>query len=206
MMDTETVNYYSANAQEVAARYESIVNSLSKSFEDAFEPKSKLLDIGCGSGRDLAHLASLGHDCFGIDATPEFVALSQSIHPELFGRVLHAALPDFESPFGGKFDGILCSAVLMHIPESQLLSAASSIRRCLKKNGRLLYSVPSKRSDVVERNRDTNGRLFIPDPSNRLQLIFERIGFSLISKWSNADSLGRDSVEWVSVLMELTNS
>lgn len=204
-MDIATVNYYSQNALTVAERYESVVSSLSKSFGEAFKPKSKLLDIGCGSGRDLAFLASLSHESFGIDATPEFVALSQSLHPELSGKVLQAALPNFDPPFGGDFDGVLCSAVLMHIPESELVSTAVSIKRCLKKHGRLLYSVPSKRLDVLTENRDANGRLFVPDQSDRLQNIFEQLGFSLISKWDNADSLGRDSVEWISVLMELTN-
>ncbi len=205
-MDSATVNYYSQNAQTVAERYESVVSSLSKSFEEAFKPRSRLLDIGCGSGRDMALLASLGHEGFGVDATPEFVTLSQSLHPELTGKVLHAALPNFEPPFGGGFDGILCSAVLMHIAESELVPAALSIKRCLKNHGRLLYSVPSKRLDVVTENRDANGRLFVPDQSNRLQKIFEQLGFSLISKWDNADSLGRDSVEWISVLMELRNA
>lgn len=204
-MDKETVSYYSKNAQAVAERYESVVSSLSKSFEGAFKPKSKLLDIGSGSGRDLALLTSLGHECFGVDATPEFVDLSQSLHPELKGKVLHAALPNFEPPFDGDFDGVLCSAVLMHIPESELVPAALTIKRCLKNHGRLLYSVPSKRLDVVTENRDANGRLFVPDQSDRLQKLFEQLGFSLISKWDNADSLGRDSVEWISVLMELTN-
>jgi SAM-dependent methyltransferase len=202
-MDIETVNYYSKNAQTVAERYESVVSSLSESFGEAFKPQSRLLDIGCGSGRDLALLTSLRHECFGIDATPEFVTLSQSLHPELKGKVLQAALPNFEPPFGGGFDGILCSAVLMHITESELVPAALTIKRCLTNHGRLLYSVPSKRLDVVTENRDANGRLFVPDQSDRLQKIFEQFGFSLISKWNNADSLGRDSVEWISVLMEL---
>jgi SAM-dependent methyltransferase len=202
-MDSATVNYYSKNAQAVAARYESVVSSLSASFQDAFKTSSKLLDIGCGSGRDLALLVSLGHNCFGLDATPEFVELSQTLHPELKGKIVQGALPDFDLPFGGKFDGILCSAVLMHIPEDQLVPAALSIKRCLKKGGRLLYSVPCKRLDVVTENRDASGRLFIPDQSDRLQTIFEQRDFSLISKWVNADSLGRDSVEWISVLMEL---
>jgi SAM-dependent methyltransferase len=189
-VDLETIVYYSKNAHTVAERYESVISSLSDSFEEAFKPKSKLLDIGCGSGRDLALLSSLGHKCFGVDATPEFVVLSQSLHPELKGKVLQAALPNFEPPFGGDFDGVLCSAVLMHIAESELV----------------LYSVPSKRLDVVTENRDANGRLFVPDQSDRLQKIFEQLGFSLISKWNNTDSLGRDSVEWISVLMELTNA
>ena len=205
-MDFETVSYYSRNAQTVAERYESVVSSLSMSFGEAFKAQSRLLDIGCGSGRDLALLASLGHECFGVDATPEFVALSQSLHPELKGKVQHAALPNFEPPFGGDFDGVLCSAVLMHIAESELVPAALSIKRCLKNQGRLLYSVPSKRLDVVTENRDANGRLLVPDQSDRLQKIFEQLGFNLISKWYNADSLGRDSVEWISVLMELTNA
>ena len=204
-LDETTVTYYSKNAETIAARYESVTSSLSNSFKDAFRPRSKLLDIGCGSGRDLALLASLGHDCFGFDATPEFVALSQSLHPQLLGRILQATLPNFSPPFGGEFDGILCSAVLMHIPEIELTATATSIKKCLKANGRLLYSVPSKRLDVVTDNRDANGRLFISDQSDRLQTIFERLGFTLISKWGNADSMGRDSVEWVSVLMELTN-
>lgn len=205
-MDEATISYYSKNAQTVAERYESVVSSLSESFSEAFKPKSKLLDVGCGSGRDLALLATLGHECFGVDATPKFVDLSQSLHPELKSRVQHASLPDLVPPFGGDFDGVLCSAVLMHIAESELVPAALSIKRCLKNHGRLLYSVPSKRLDVVTENRDANGRLFVPDQSDRLQKIFEQLGFSLISKWDNADSLGRDSVEWISVLMELKNA
>jgi len=202
-MDHQTVNYYSENAISVAARYEAVVSNLSASFKVSFRPNSKLLDIGCGSGRDLALLARLGHDCFGLDATPEFVELSQTLHPELKGKIVDGALPTFDPPFGGQFDGILCSAVLMHISEEQLVPAAVSIRKCLKQNGRLLYSVPCKRLDVIAENKDANGRLFIPDQSDRLQTIFEQLDFSLISKWVNSDSLGRDSVEWISVLMEL---
>jgi len=202
-MDVATINYYSENAKDVAERYESVVSSLSMSFKNAFSPRSKLIDVGCGSGRDLALLASLGHDCYGVDATPEFVALSQSLHQELQGKVIRATLPNFTPPFGGEFDGVLCSAVLMHISENELVPSAISIKRCLKKNGRLLYSVPSKRLDVVGEDRDANGRLFITDKSDQLETIFEQLGFNLISKWNNEDSMGRDSVEWLSVLMEL---
>ena len=136
-MDLPTITYYLKNAESIAARYESVNSSLSNSFKDAFSPQSKLLDIGCGSGRDLALLASLGHDCFGVDATPEFVALSQSLHSQLQGKVLQATLPNFSPPFGGEFDSVLCSAVLMRVAEKELPQSAVSIKRCLKKSGRL---------------------------------------------------------------------
>ena len=164
-----------------------------------------MLDIGCGSGRDLAVLHTIGHQCYGIDPTPELDEIAQRVHPELSHRIAHGGLPDMSPPFGGEFDGVLCSAVLMHIDVDQLHLAASSIKNCLKIGGRLLYSVPSKRLDVVSKNRDANGRLFIPDQSGRLQGIFEGLGFECISKWGNADSMGRDSVEWESVLLELKN-
>jgi SAM-dependent methyltransferase len=204
-MDQKTVAYYSENATQVAARYEAVVSSLSEHFHDAFKPKSKILDIGCGSGRDLAVLSKLGHDCYGVDPTSEFIEIAQKVHPELGGRIAQAALPDMKIPFDGNFDGVLCSAVLMHIDVHELQAAATSIKACLVQGGRLLYSVPSKRLDVVSEDRDSNGRLFIPDQSNRLQSIFESIGFVFIDKWGNADSMGRDSVEWESVLLELKN-
>ena len=201
-MDSQTVSYYSSNAIHLANRYDGIVSSLSHHFETSFLPNSKLLDIGCGSGRDLSILHTLGHDCYGIDPTPEFVTLAQQAHPELLGKIANGSLPDLSPPFNGAFDGVLCSAVLMHIAVEDLESSANAIKNCLKIGGRLLYSVPTKRLDVVAEDRDANGRLFIPNQSQRLLAIFLRIGFIELKTWANADSFGRDAVEWESVLLE----
>jgi SAM-dependent methyltransferase len=201
-MDPTTTAFYSNNAAMVAARYESVVNSLSHHFSNAFHSKSKLLDIGFGSGRDLAVLAKSGHDCYGIDPSAELIDVAGELHPELQGKLMQDALPDLDPPFGGQFDGVLCSAVLMHLPVDQLGKAAAAIARCLRVGGRLLYSVPSKRLDVVGGDRDANGRLFIPDQDDRIQGLFHKQGFNHISSWTNADSMGRDAVEWKSVLME----
>lgn len=204
-MDKSTINFYRDNAKQVAERYESVVSDLSKHFSEAFNTGRKILDVGCGSGRDLAVLHKLGYDCYGVDPTPQFVELSQEIHPELKDRITQGALPDLTVPFDGEFDGVLCSAVLMHIEIEQLPFAAKAIKACLKVGGRLLFSVPSKRLDVVSENRDQNGRLFIPNQANRLKSIFQELGFKTISVWDNSDSMGRDAVAWESVLMELEN-
>jgi 2-polyprenyl-3-methyl-5-hydroxy-6-metoxy-1,4-benzoquinol methylase len=202
-MDQATINFYSDNAAQVAQRYESVVSDLSAHFADSFSKGSKILDIGCGSGRDLAVLHKLGYDCYGVDPVPEFVEIAQKIHPEIENRIALGKLPVLQVPFNGNFDGVLCSAVLMHIDIEQLPATASAIKCCLKVGGRLLYSVPSKRLDVVSGNRDANGRLFIPDQADRLNSLFSNLGFKEIASWTNSDSMGRDSVEWVSVLLEL---
>ncbi len=202
-MDARTVRYYSANAKDVADRYESVQSPLAGYFSKVFTPGGRILDIGCGSGRDMAELTRQGYSAYGIDATPEFVHLAQALHPELTDRVTQAALPDFEVPFRGNFDGVLCSAVLMHIDESELLSAALSIKRCLKANGRLLLSVPSHRSDVSETERDSTERLFKSYTAADLSLIFESLGFALINQWNNKDAMDRSGIEWVSQGFEL---
>ena len=201
-MDRATVAFYSANAPTVAARYEAVVSTLTGHFQAAFRPKSKLLNIGFGSGRDLAVLLEKGHDCYGVDPANELVAEAQAYHPELAGRLAQGSLPELLSPFGGAFDGILCSAVLMHIPVELLPMAARSISACLRTEGRLLYSVPCKRLDVVSDDRDSHGRLFVPDPQDQIQYNFQDLGLKLVSSWTDEDSMGRDAVRWKSLLME----
>lgn len=202
-MDLSTLNYYSAHASEVAQRYEAAPSSLADRYSVSFKAGGRILDIGCGSGRDLAELQRQNFDAFGIDGTPEFVQIAQSYHPELTGKVTHGLLPGFLPPFGGEFDGVLCSAVLMHVDSTELFNAALTIKRCLKVNGRLLLSVPSQRSDIEETDRDVNGRLFKTYHPGYLRLIFERLGFSLIDQWGNSDAMGRNGVEWVSLLFQL---
>ena len=196
-MDQQTLAYYTANAQDLAQRYESATSSLAVHFPSAFVPGGRVLDIGCGSGRDLAELHKLGFQSFGLDGTPELVGLAQTLHPELKGRVVQGLLPEFDVPFGGEFDGVVCCAVLMHIDSTELFNAALAIKRCLKVNGRLLISVPSQRSDTDETERDANGRLFKTYAPGFLQLIFERLGFSLINQWGNSDAMSRQGIEWV---------
>jgi SAM-dependent methyltransferase len=205
-MDSSTLDYYSVHAAQVAQRYEEAPSSLGPRFASSFPAGGRVLDIGCGSGRDLAELARQGFDPFGVDGTPEFVQLAQQYHPELKGKVTHGLLPDFPVPFDGEFDGVLCCAVLMHIDSTELFNAALTIKRCLKVNGRLLISVPSQRSDAKEDDRDANGRLFKNYHPGYLRLIFERLGFSLIDQWGNSDAMSRQGIEWVSLLFQLKSS
>lgn len=202
-MDLRTLDYYSANAKELAQRYELAASSLAPHFPSAFVSGGRVLDIGCGSGRDLAELHKLGFQPYGLDGTTELVGLAQTLHPELKGRVVQGLLPEFDVPFGGEFDGVVCCAVLMHINSTELFNAALAIKRCLRINGRLLISVPTQRSDTDETERDANGRLFKTYAPGFLQLIFERLGFSLINQWGNSDAMGRQGIEWVSLLFQL---
>jgi SAM-dependent methyltransferase len=64
-------------------------------------------------------------------------------------------------PFGGQFDGVACSAVMMHLPETQLANAWQSMRSVLNPGGRVLISMPRMRPDLLtsaQRRRPRTGR------------------------------------------------
>src|SRR5438093_11224272 len=46
-------------------------------------PAASLLDLGCGTGRDLDVLAQTVPECWGVDCLPEMIAFGQARRPHL---------------------------------------------------------------------------------------------------------------------------
>lgn len=203
-MDLPTLDYYARNASDLAKRYESVPSPVAPYFSLAFPSGSRVLDVGAGSGRDLAALIAAGFDAYGVEPSDGLRSAAIAHHPELTDRLCPGALPQLGTPFGGQFDGILCSAVLMHLSDADLFDAALALRGLLKSHGRLLISLPSARTDVGAEERDANGRLFKSYAPEEVQLLFERIGFRQIGRWDNDDALQRTGTRWYTLLLELS--
>ena len=202
-MDLPTLDYYGTHAAELADRYDSVDSPVARYLALAFAAGARVLDVGAGSGRDLAALLAAGFDAYGVEPSAGLRQAAIHRHPELAGRLTEGVLPGLDSPPGGSFDGILCSAVLMHLQEADLFDAALALRRSLKPHGRLLISLPSASIDVGPDGRDPNGRLFKAYGPDELQLLFERLGFQLIGRWETDDALQRTGMRWFTLLLEL---
>lgn len=112
---------------------------------------------------------------YGLEPTAGMRAEAVQAFPELQGRILPFGLPLAEdADTGALFDGGVCSAVLMHVPEADLFNAAFSLKRVLREKGRLLISVPGSRPGLNAEDRDEGGRLFKPLHPENLLLLFER--------------------------------
>lgn len=205
-MDPKTAAFYDRNAADIAAKYESALSPVERYYPLAFPAGCRVLDVGAGSGRDLAALIRAGYDGHGVEPSEGLRQAAIAAHPELEGRLVDGALPTIGAPFGGGFDGIVCCAVLMHLPEAELFDAALALRSLLKTHGRLLMSIPTARTDVGAESRDDQGRLFQPYVPEELQLLFERLGFQLIGRWDTEDVLQRAGTHWVTMLLELQTS
>ncbi len=202
-MDPATARYYHEHAAELATRYNAVSSPAARFFATAFAQGCRVLDVGAGSGRDLQALLEAGYGAHGVEPSQSLREAAVSAFPALAGRLSAGQLPQLENPTGEPFDGVLCSAVLMHIPEGDLFDTAFALRRLLKPHGRLLVSLPLARNDVRSDERDAHGRLFKGYTADYLQLLFERVGFQMIGRWDSDDFLGRAGTSWYTLLLEL---
>jgi hypothetical protein len=204
-MDARTAQYYDENAEAVFARHQSVPSPVAKYIKLAFPPGGEILDIGAGSGRDMQTLMREQYAAYGVEPCEPMRRIAIGHDPRLVERLMGGSLPGLSSQIDRKFDGIICSAVFMHIPAEQHFDCAFDIRNLLKSYGRLILSVPRTRPDVDEEGRDSHGRLFVPIVPESLELLFERLGFQRIGKWEDEDALGRRGITWTTLLFELTS-
>lgn len=203
-MDERTVRYYEKHAAELAGSYESIRGGVRRFFPLAFAPGSRILDIGAGSGRDMAALVSEGYAAYGVEPTAAFREVAVRQHPELADRLFDGALPSL--PSLGKFDGLLCTAVLQHVPRAHLFDAVYSFKELLNPCGRVLLVIPAARPGLDAEQRDDRGRLFTRLVQGEVELLFERVGFARIGCWQEADPLGRAGHAWTVLLFQLRHA
>ena len=101
-------------------------------------PPCRILDFGCGPGRDLTQFMALGHKPVGLDGSSAFVDMArQSSGCEVFWQdFLALDLPD------SHFDGVFANASLFHVPKQELPRVLQGIWATLKSDGVFFASNP----------------------------------------------------------------
>jgi ubiquinone/menaquinone biosynthesis C-methylase UbiE len=105
---------------------------------DEMRPGERVLDLGCGAGRFTRALREAGADVVGVELAE---AALERARRNLGGADLRLAAPDGSLPLGHQeVDLVWCSEVLEHVPDT--VAFLTEIRRVLKRDGRLLVTVP----------------------------------------------------------------
>src|SRR6266536_93059 len=94
-------------------------------------------DVGCGPGRVTKALKDLGLDVFGVDLSPEMIALARRMHPDLrfeVGSMLSLDMPD------GSLGGVMASYSIIHIPWEHRPQVFAEFHRVLTPGGQLMLA------------------------------------------------------------------
>ncbi|MFR5028579.1 MAG: class I SAM-dependent methyltransferase [Coprococcus sp.] len=106
-----TIEYYNTHAD----RYSEVtrnadMSDIYKRFEEHLKPGSRILDLGCGSGRDSKYFLDKGYKVVSLDASEAMCRKTQ----ELTGKAaVHMRIEDMN--YENEFDAVWACASLLHV-------------------------------------------------------------------------------------------
>lgn len=201
-MNNPTIEFYDKNAADFCVKHDAVrLDPFHRSVRENIPVGSKIIEIGCGSGRDAARSLADGYDIWALDGSKGLLAEIPKFHPELKDRLVFGILPcrlDFSD---GYFDGFYSVACLMHLYEKDLPQALNELNRIIKKGGKGLVSIPTTRNDVDNNGIDEKGRVMSVMPVEVWERYFKEAGFQVAHGEEEADKLGRPGVFWLTFVL-----
>lgn len=111
-----------------------------------FLPAGRVIDIGCGAGRDAKALIELGYEYTGVDISDTLLDICKLKLPR--AKFLKKSVYDLS--FASKFDGFWCTAVLLHIPRDRIDEAMTGIKSVLKSGSVGFLTLKDGEGDELE--------------------------------------------------------
>ena len=189
-----TIEYYEKNAEAFIESTKNVnVSDLYKPFEEFLAPLCRILDLGCGSGRDSKYFAEKGYDVVALDPSQAMCAQTRSlVHIPVYEMRAE------EMQFSNEFDGVWACASLLHVPRDKQRSVLHRIATALKDEGVLYASWKYGTQD-----RTADGKKYV-DMNDRLiyEIIKEVPEIHIVKMWTTKDVRTEYSTQkWLNVLL-----
>jgi ubiquinone/menaquinone biosynthesis C-methylase UbiE len=176
-----TIKTYNKIVEEyvkIRDRDEKILRKFLEKFLKYLKGK-RILDVGCGPGRDVKYFKERGYDPVGIDLSAEMIKFARKTCDAEFKIMDMRALEFADS----SFDGAWCSASLFHLPRKDFKRVLKEIRRILKLQGILFISmIEGKGSEIRREKEEYHGlpRYFVYYRKKELDKILTGMGFEIL--------------------------
>lgn len=145
LMEQHIIDGYVEDASFLIPSFEAIPSSdlLANVVDFIPDYNCRVIDIGAGTGRDAAWLASQGLNVSAIEPVSEFRQAGKSLHPSALIEWFNDSLPSLSliTQLNEKYELALLISVWQHVPESEKITSLTNIHSILNENGRLIISV-----------------------------------------------------------------
>lgn len=189
-----TINYYDEHASQYFDRTSQVdLAALYKEFLKYIPAGGRIMDLGCGSGRDVKWFKENGYDAYGLDASEELVKIARN----QFDIPVEVGLIE-EWVADEAFDGIWCCASLMHLDDMNFDRFLSNLRCNLRPGGALFISV----KEGIDSGASEDGRYFRNFNEETLNEFLSHYEVLRIAKvWYTTDKLYRESFRWLNAII-----
>lgn len=190
----KTKQYYQDNAQDF---FDSTVNADLSSHYDHFlryvPEHGKILDFGCGSGRDTKTFLQKGYTVEAIDGSSEMCRLASDYCGIQVRCMDFQDLNEVE-----KYDAIWACASLLHVAKDQMPTVIIKMRDALVSTGVMYISFKYGNYEG-----ERNGRFFFDvTPEVFSDLISRVSGLKVIEKWFTEDVRPEKETQWYNVILK----
>ncbi|SMF20056.1 class I SAM-dependent DNA methyltransferase [Pseudobacteriovorax antillogorgiicola] len=175
-LEDQTLNLYDRNAESYKTRTDHI------NLEDHYDRvirflggrKGKVLDLGCGPGRDSKFFIDSGFSVTSVDGSRAMIDLVSKVNE-------NSRLLKFENlDYCCEFDLVWSSASLLHIEKEKIRSVLELIRDSLSLGGVFYLSLKEGKKNFI----DDQGRYFSTYEMDELEAILESVdGFKIAKIW-----------------------
>ena len=190
----ETIAYYDQNATVfVESTVNADITKLYRSFEEFLNPGARILDLGCGSGRDSKYFVRHGYDVVAVDPSQAMCEQTRS-----YACVPVYKLKAEEMQFSDEFDAVWACASLLHISRDNQIPVFRRIMNALKNDGIIYCSWK-----YGDKNRLMDNRQFTDMNEALLQkLIYDIRELDVLRIWITRDVRKEKSKEkWLNALL-----
>ena len=192
-MNNKTLAFYNKNAKAFAEETAFVdFKETQDKFINILQGK-RVLDFGCGAGRDSKYFVEAGLDVVAIDGSAELCQIAESYVGIPVQQMLFQELVD-----RSRYDGIWACSSILHLPKEELRSVLMKMLNALTDNG-IIYT--SFKYGDFEGER--NGRYFTDFSMETFTEFLEEIDNIKIEDWWISGDVrpGRGEEKWLNVML-----
>lgn len=189
-----TIDYYNRNVQSFIDGTVSVdFTQIQNVFLELLPKDARILDFGCGSGRDTKYFLDCGYQVDAMDGSMELCRVASEYTGIHVKQMLFQELAEVE-----KYDGIWACASILHVKKAELLNIIRKMSLATKENG-VIY-VSFKYGDY---EGERNGRYFTDMTEISMkELLADFPELEVEKQWITGDvRAGRGDERWLNMIL-----